>query len=487
MKSIHVSNNQFKIGSEVRPIVTRTSFCLLGHYQAGNRDAAKRWLDRIQAQGFDGPRLFGENQDWFQGSPIFFGSNLTPKVTAFGNHSGPFSNLRLIDGYERFITMLAEDLNERSMIAEFCCIATVKGREPAWTSHGLNCFAQMFSSLFPDPNKTPFLHEAINEWDAHSSLSGDPDEIARIGRRWRRSNHEDPSHHNYPGSTIGVSAGGQWTPGFDDLGYTHRNIHPPRGENWWLGENGNSLESTIRKLQNFSNRPVYLNETIHYMTQDQWDEWIPKASKWAGLSTTNHQKLAQYLHDVRALGASVCFHDLIGMSTDPNAEITNGERAVAEMLGGQTAPPPPPVQTGALQHVATHRAIYGDDRIVAYKLERLPNVVHGGSETFVLREKIKFKFDNPGTIIRVDVFHGNDIGDIVEMDTEIYTEAGIPIFLRSDHKETSGQYAGWTGHSLAIRAGGADVSITCRVNAPNARTRLLQGRPHWGIWIVVVE
>lgn len=332
---INIRDGQFfKDGAPV-VLAMRTSFCLLGHYQAGRRDTARRWLDRIAAQGFDGPRLFGENQDWFPGD-TFFGTSYTPIVLAFGDHSGPLSKLKLIAGYESGVQELAEDLVARDMVAEFCCIATIKGRDPAWTSHGLNKFAQMFARLFPDPDDTPFLHEAINEWDAHSKL--DAAEVARIGNRWRRSN-DDPTHHNYPGSTIGVSAGGEWS--LSPPGYTHTNIHPPRGGNWKSGD-GEPLAKTIFRLS--KDKPLYLNETIHYMSQPQWDEWITRRgiSKWAGLSTTDHDGLAQYLLDVGAAGASFCFHDLVGMSTDPDAPITPGEEAIAEMLGGAPPPPPPP-------------------------------------------------------------------------------------------------------------------------------------------------
>lgn len=344
MTAIHVSGNLFRVGDTARTIVTRTSFCLMGHYQAGRRTVARRWLDRIQAQGFDGPRVFGENQDWFgdPGSP-FFGTELTPKITAFGDLDGPFSSLELVDGYEGLVTQFAEDLAARNMVAEFCCIATIKGREPGWTGQGLNRFAQMFRQLFPDPHASPFLFETINEWDAHSVYATDPEEIARMGPRWLRSGNFDEDHHNYPGSTIGVSAGGQWTPGFDDKGYTHRNIHPPRGGSWKSGDRGEPLGVTLRELLASNHgRPLYLNETMHYMSAEQWEGWIPKVPKWAGLSTTEHDAIAQYIVDVRTAGASVCFHDMVGMMTDPSQPITKGELAVAVALGGRPPAPLPP-------------------------------------------------------------------------------------------------------------------------------------------------
>ena len=482
MKSIHVNGNRFRIGNGTRTILTRTSFCLLGHYQRRERDKAKRWLDRIQTLGFDGPRLFGENQDWFPGD-TFFGTRFTPRIDAFGEHSGPFSQLRLVDGYEGLVTQLAMDLAERDMIAEFCCIATVKGRTPEWTSHGLNKFAQLFRSLFPYPQETPFLHEAINEWDAHSSLANDPEEVERIGTRWRRTNDADPTHHNYPGSTIGVSAGGQWKPGMDDRNYTHRNIHPERGATWWMGEKGEALDVTIgRLLEQGGGRPVYLNETVHTMTQEQWDEWIPRVPKWAGLSTTNYSAVAVYLKKVRDLGASVCFHDLIGMSTDPDAPISVAERAVAEQFGGGDPPDPPLPKEPAMRQVVVHR----NGKTTAYKYEREPSIVKGGDESLVLREKTHFQFQAPGTIRSVAVFHGTDGGDIVEQDTEIYADGGIPVYLRSDHKEIPVSYDAWKSYDTLIRTSGIDIAVVCRTNGKSQRGTW-ESRPHWGIWVTVVE
>ncbi len=486
MKSIQVDNNlaQFRIGSENRPIATRTSFCLLGHYQAGNRSAARRWLDRIKAQGFDGPRLFGENEDWFPGT-LFFGTSYTPKVTAFGPNAPANSSIELVSGYKDQVRQLAEDLEERDMIAEFCCIATVKGRDPAITSQGLNKFAQMFRELYPDPATTPFLHEAINEWDTHATL--DPTEVERIGARWRRSSPE-PSKHNYPGSTIGVSAGGQWLPGMDDRYYTHRNLHPTRGPLWYMGANGENLVVTLERSKNAAGkRPLNLNEIVHYMTQAQWDEWTPRVPKWINLSTTDHDRVAEYVATCLANDVSVCFHDLIGMGTSPDEPVSDGERAVAEVLGGTVTnpppppPPPPPPSPTSIQVVTTH--IDPENRSFATKLERAPEVVKGGSEAFVLRDKVTIELWRKVDSLMMTIFHGVDRGDIVEMDTEIYAN-GIPVVLRSDHKETAGPFQAWTYHMTYMVCEKIDISVLCRVNGANQFSGTLAARPHWGIWLV---
>lgn len=338
MSNIYISGDQFVINGERRPYRMRTSFCLLAHYQQHQRDKAKRWLDRIKEQGFDGPRLFGENQDW-EGGP-FYGTELTPKVRCFGNHSGPFSKLQLVDGYEGLVTQLAEDLIERDMVAEFCCIATVKGREEGWTGHGLNKFAQLFARLFPNPQDTPFLHETVNEIDAHAPHLKDKEEWKRMGPRWRRSN-PDPTHHNYPGSTIGVSAGGQFLPGFDDLGYTHRNTHPDRGENWDDGRQGVPIEEDLPKLRALTlGRPLAFNETVHYMTSAEWAYWIDsgRIAKWRGLSTKDHERLGRYTEKVLAAGVSFCGHDMIGQQTNPFLPISPMELIWTDIFGGSVGP-----------------------------------------------------------------------------------------------------------------------------------------------------
>ena len=358
MSLIRIVGDQFEIKShankhpntaEIRPYFMRTSFCLLAHYQKGELSKARDWLDRIKAQGFDGPRLFGENQDWFNNNdPLFFGHpRYTSRVRCFAGSGGggASSRTKLINGYYGIVDQLAQDLLERDMIAEFCCIATVKGWEPSWTSHGLNRFAQMFAELFPNPRETPFLHEAINEYGAHSRYVRElgeeraQKEFARFGPRWRRGEPGNPPHHNYPGSTISMSGGD--TPGYDDLGMTHRNLHKRRGVDWDKGPDGIGAAALARGDKNIAqNRPVAYNETVHYMTREQWDEWTPK-THWAGISTVDMPRLIKYYADVLGEGVSVCVHDMNGMSTDPSLPMSLLEKRLEELAGTGSEPPVP--------------------------------------------------------------------------------------------------------------------------------------------------
>ena len=363
MSLIRIKDDQFELSTYKemendttlahRPYFMRTSFCLLGHYQAGNRNKAREWLDRIKEQGFDGPRVFGENENWFidNEEAKFFGNpKYTTHTVAWGNtnaRGGASSKIKLIPGYIGYVSELSEDLLERDMVAEFCTNATAKTWvNSGWSSHGANKFSQLFAELFPDPQRTPFLHETINEADAHTHRSwADKDgltdegrsELKRMGPRWRRSS-SDPGHRNYPGSTIGVSAGGQYSPGFDDTGYTHRNIHPPRGNKWDVGPDGEDIGSFFQSvLRNKSQgRPIAFNETIHYMTPEQWDEWIPIIPKWAGLSTKEASRCLDYYERLLKAGCSVCVHDMNGMGTWPDAPLSHLEKRMVEIYGDGT-------------------------------------------------------------------------------------------------------------------------------------------------------
>lgn len=410
MSFIRIDGNQFEIkshanvggGIEIRPYFMRTSFCLLAHYQKGELTKARDWLDRIKAQGFDGPRLFGENQYWFNNdNPLFFGHpKYTSRVRAFDGSGGggASSKTKLVNNYYDIVDQLAIDLFDRDMIAEFCCIATVKGWDPSYTSHGLNRFAQMFAELLPDPRQTPFLHEAINEYGAHSSYvrklgeKAAYKEFARFGSRWRRGEPGNPSHHNYPGSTIGMSGGE--VAGYDDLSMTHRNLHPRRGDNWDQGPDGIGAAALARSVKKIAaNRPVAFNETCHYMTREQWDEWTPK-THWAGISSVDAPRFIKYYADVLGAGVSVCVHDLNGMSTDPSLPLSVLEKKLESLTGTETGPDPEPDKFAAISVAAYRNAV---ERAYNEVLMRAPDhkgweawceAMHRGSSEARVRESM---------------------------------------------------------------------------------------------------
>jgi len=345
MKSIHINGNQFQIGDETRPYKMATSFCLLGYYQ---EDPAKghAWLERLKALGFDGPRLFGENQDWFGRDAPFFGNPEHTKITqAFGPEwdNGSNSQLRFLPNYADSVKKLVRDLETLDLIAEFCCIATVKGRDESVTSHGLNRFAQMFRSFYPDPKNTPILHETVNEVEAHSAIS--MEEAARYGARWRRDAPNDPGHHNYPDSTIGQSSGGRFNPAFNDSQFTHRNIHPPRGPRF--------IEN-IGLVQPIDRRPVALNENICVLTQGWWDRFVVTGVFGGNQCTTDHVSTVAALKSVYDRGLSVTLHYGEGMSTNPDLPIAPCEEEFSRVFGSGVIPSAPefrPIIRAAYQEI----------------------------------------------------------------------------------------------------------------------------------------
>jgi hypothetical protein len=129
---------------------------------------------------------------------------------------------------------------------------------------------------------------------------------------------------------------------------------------------------------------------------------------------------------------------------------------------------------------------------VVLQVDRLPTVVHGGSESLVLVDERTVELES--YISEIWVFHGLDRGDIVEMDTEILNETGEPLVLRSMHKEVGANFDAWTYYPIGERVKKLSFRFLCRVNGDN---KLLSdgaivehrggnrhtARPHWGVTV----
>jgi hypothetical protein len=387
MSYIFKQGDQYVIDGVRRPYLTYTSFCLMGRYQNGQRDEARRWLDRLKLMGMDGPRLFGET--WKpEPDAIFFGNpEWTSYARVIDEHQPPNSALKLLPRYPVWVEQLSEDLDERDMITEFCCGATIK--HLPHIGMVLNRMAQMFAAMF-DPERSPFLFETINEAPAHS---GDLtlEEIALMGYRWHRD--EGGDHTNFPGSIVGCSDGGNYEPSFNDSGYDVRNLHLPRGKYWNLGPNrepisqwlpeakaatarvsdleaalnglgvsisdllktddddhGKALKVIAKAMQIAAasqqvigaTRPLALNEIIHFIDKREWPEWMRLQPNWAPLSTQNAVQVLEYVEEVLASGVSVCVHTRLGMSTNPNEQLSALDRMLVERAGNAPGPEPPP-------------------------------------------------------------------------------------------------------------------------------------------------
>ena len=300
--------------AQVRPYITRSAFPLLACYKTEPlKKRAKAFLDRTAILNFDGVRLFGETS-WELTTTGFFGNpKYTPRLDVVGADAPPNSSVFISEKYWDMVEELAEDLKQRSLIAEFCCLATIKNRDVGMLGHLLNDFARGFDKRFK-ARKCPFIFEIVNEGDTYSLIT--PGEAKGMVDRWRRSSTPaKPEERNFPGSLIGFSCGGDWTPYFDDSGATHRNIHPPRGKNWELGPKGEEIDEYIPILKAAnSSRPLAFNETVNCWEKSLREEHLDWAKKWDGLSTTSPIKAQAYAYDVLSAGVSYCFHDVYGMS-----------------------------------------------------------------------------------------------------------------------------------------------------------------------------
>jgi hypothetical protein len=133
----------------------------------------------------------------------------------------------------------------------------------------------------------------------------------------------------------------------------------------------------------------------------------------------------------------------------------------------------PPTSTESLKVVL--------DRPDRMFIEHLPIVVAGGDEAFVYRDAIMISI--AGRRLReVFIFNGLDRGDVAEVDTSVSVD-GVPVFLRSMHKEDVFTFDSWESKRVNVVGQWLRIDILCRTTGPNERARHLASRPHWGIWL----
>ena len=85
-----------------------------------------------------------------------------------------------------------------------------------------------------------------------------------------------------------------------------------------------------------------------------------------------------------------------------------------------------PFAGGILQMGANHAVISWPD---------LPRVIYGGSESLVLRRRQVFVLGDKKNIVSFSTFMGWDRGDIGEAHILIFDANGVPIYMRSDHRQ----------------------------------------------------
>lgn len=331
-------------------LLTATSFGFMGL----PLDDKKRWLDRVQDWGANGIRVFGEYMG-FTGK--FFWDQLAPLPNNW-DWDAVGSKIQILPSHAKLLRQTIRILQQRDMIMEYTITATLKGRanslrDPSFRSHMCRAIGRWFYEYELEHGATNTLFEIENEFDTVEMKKRLAlDSIDKIARRFRVTRPEnDPPDHlpDYFGSLIGISEGGQspndWKVGYPTRFMSHIPFHSPRNRDW------EKVGKDIEKMKAKFELPIYLNENIHVMESEEWDEWIPQIPKWAGLSTKNAKRVLEQALDTIEHKASYCLHYMTGMITNPRRPITRVEKFFKEVFnpGGSPPvlpppPPPPPVK-----------------------------------------------------------------------------------------------------------------------------------------------
>jgi hypothetical protein len=307
----------------------RSSFAFMRHldqWALGNggvhEDRADRWLERCKKQGFDGIRVFGETNYW-TGGDFYPTIKTVGPIWDWGALQNGHRPDRMTPHNDKIIRKLIEKLKKHDMICNYVVDATMKhsGINAGTIGHCIRQTANFMNALEKELGSVNLWIEGHNEWAAHNQAKLDIWELNQQALRFRREDQ-------WPGSIITVSesvgankfsykVGGKY--------YDAVDIHPDRKGEWWkLPGNWGHL--------NGQGVPVYFSETIHYMSPEQWDYWVPKIPKWAGLSTKNWERLIEFMETSTGAGASFCVHDMTGQMTDPDAPISPLEEALRGKL-----------------------------------------------------------------------------------------------------------------------------------------------------------
>ncbi len=328
-------NNRFTIDGEPRVLRMRSSFALMAHLDRWaqgmggvHEDRVDRWFERVATQGFDGVRVFGETHYWTGG--LFYPNYATTGPIWDWNqlqYGGRPTKVTIHN--DKIIRKLVEKLKKHGLICNYVVDATMKhsGIDAGMIGHVLRQTANYMRQLEGELGSLNLWIEGHNEWSAHNQAGLDVWELNQQAARFRRS-------EQWPGSIITVSESGGTNDYRYRVGGTYYDavdIHPDRGSGW------DELPSNWKRLTS-QGVPCYFSETNHYMSQPQWDEWVPKISKWARQSTTDHDAVLSFMDKSINNGISFCIHDLTGQMTDPDQPLSPLEIE----LGGTNPEPPGP-------------------------------------------------------------------------------------------------------------------------------------------------
>ena len=330
----------FTLNGVKRQLHMATSFGWLGLIANRRSADAARWLDRMQSIGMDGVRVFGEYKDWEHNE---FFSQVAPLYDVWDWSARRGSAVVIRPQMARTLRRAIKLLQQRGMVMEYVVSATAKALPliPGYQDHMCRAIAQWFDDYEQAFGPHNTLFEIANEYDVTRQPSLTPNEIREIGRRWRVARPENPGQRaDHPGSLLSISEGGEgsgdWAIEYPVETLSHVNIHSPRGRDWiQVGEE-------IDRFTTLWKKPVYLNENMHYMSKAEWDSWVPRIPKWAGLSSKDHRGIVEQSQITFAHGGSYCLHFMTGMLTEPDRPITKVEEAWKEAYGPTSAPLPPP-------------------------------------------------------------------------------------------------------------------------------------------------
>jgi len=337
-----VKGTSFTWNGEKRLLHMATSFGVLGWIAERESDVAARWLDRMQAIGMDGVRVFGEYKGW---EDNFFFKQVPPLYDVWDWKASRGSAVKIRPKMARVLRRAIKLLQQRGMVMEYVVSATAKSLPliSGYQGHMCRAISQWFDEYEQALGPHNTLFEITNEYDTGRFHKLDAARIWDIGRRWRVARPENPDGRpDHPGSLLSISEGGEDP---DDFGWkieypvetlSHINIHSPRNREW------RSVGFEIDRFKEKYRKPIYLNENNHYMSKEEWDEWIPRIPGWAGISTRDAKGIIIQAEQTFAHQASYCLHFMTGMLTDPDRPMTRVEEAWREAFGHTPVSPPPP-------------------------------------------------------------------------------------------------------------------------------------------------
>lgn len=444
-----------------------------GDYSLGS---ALEWVRYNKALFGDTPcvlRVFLETAGWEPGGDRMFGSE--PRDQGFWERERLRDGAREQDMHpvgRQVLEWFFKTSEEEQVPFELVIDATLKHDDiPAGEiDHVIRQVGVEMGRLAEKYPNALIIPETRNEWSAHNRSRHTLRDVNMWAVRWDRDNY-------WPGAPLIVDeseARFQYDVGPEAGKYRAGIIHPPRDAGWERWPSARDEEELRRDSRGM---PWGANESMYYVEPED----ATRAQRWYGRGgyTTDPQKYISFLEHVRGSDCRYfTIHDEKGAQCDPNwprAE-TRVERWVKDTFGGGGSPPPPPPPPPSSKWAVKRN----DSKEL--NVERAPELVQGGDEAFVLRDSYVMDIGDRD-VWQIHVFHGRDIGDTVEQDTEIYVD-GRCWYTRSDHDRPNHYDAYETVVLNRPARGELKINVLTRVVGRNEVLDRLAGRPHWGFRFV---